>query len=122
PHGLLPELVLVKGVVFDFASIELVGTEAGECKDPETMVPKSINSVILRIGLFYVGSVVLLVLLLPWKAYQAGQSPCVTFFSKLGVPYIVSVINIVVLTSALSSLHSGLYSTGRILRAMSMGG
>ena len=122
PHGLLPALVLVQGVVFAFASIELVGTAAGECKDPETMVPKAINSVIWRIGLFYVGSVILLVLLLPWNAYQAGQSPFVTFFSKLGVPYIGSIMNIVVLTAALSSLNSGLYSTGRILRSMSMGG
>ncbi|STW07264.1 L-asparagine permease [Klebsiella grimontii] len=75
PHGLLPALVLVQGVVFAFASIELVGTAAGECKDPQTMVPRAINSVIWRIGLFYVGSVLLLVLLLPWNAYQAGQSP-----------------------------------------------
>ncbi|MBH9702694.1 L-asparagine permease, partial [Burkholderia cepacia] len=122
PHGLLPALVLVQGVVFAFASIELVGTAAGECKDPQTMVPRAINSVIWRIGLFYVGSVLLLVLLLPWNAYQAGQSPFVTFFSKLGVPYIGSVMNIVVLTAALSSLNSGLYCTGRILRSMSMGG
>ena len=114
--------MLVQGVVFAFASIELVGTAAGECKDPQTMVPKAINSVIWRIGLFYVGSVVLLVLLLPWNAYQAGQSPFVTFFSKLGVPYVGSIMNIVVLTAALSSLNSGLYSTGRILRSMSMGG
>ena len=114
--------VLVQGVVFAFASIELVGTAAGECKNPKIMVPKAINSVIWRIGLFYVGSVVLLVLLLPWNAYQAGQSPFVTFFSKLGVPYIGSIMNIVVLTAALSSLNSGLYSTGRILRSMSMGG
>ena len=83
------------------------------------MVPKAINSVIWRIGLFYVGSVVLLVLLLPWNAYQAGQSPFVTFFSKLGVPYVGSIMNIVVLTAALSSLNSGLYSTGRILRGYS---
>ncbi len=122
PHGLLPALVLIQGVVFAFASIELVGTAAGECKDPQTMVPKAINSVIWRIGLFYVGSVVLLVLLLPWNAYQAGQSPFVTFFSKLGVPYIGDIMNMVVLTAALSSLNSGLYSTGRILRSMSMGG
>ncbi|MBE5252133.1 L-asparagine permease [Mixta mediterraneensis] len=122
PHGLLPALVLIQGVVFAFASIELVGTAAGECKDPKTMLPKAINSVIWRIGLFYVGSVVLLVLLLPWNAYQAGQSPFVTFFSKLGVPYIGSIMNIVVLSAALSSLNSGLYSTGRILRSMSMGG
>ncbi|WP_215845925.1 L-asparagine permease [Candidatus Pantoea bituminis] len=122
PHGLLPALVLIQGVVFAFASIELVGTAAGECKDPQTMLPKAINSVIWRIGLFYVGSVVLLVLLLPWNAYQAGQSPFVTFFSKLGMPYIGSIMNIVVLSAALSSLNSGLYSTGRILRSMSMGG
>lgn len=63
----------------------------------------------------------MLVLLLPWNAYQAGQSPFVTFFSKLGVPYIGSIMNIVVLTAALSSLNSGLYCTGRILRSMSMG-
>lgn len=64
PHGLLPALVLVQGVIFAFAGIELIGTAAGECKDPAKMMPKAINSVIWRIGLFYVGSVVLLVLLL----------------------------------------------------------
>lgn len=122
PNGILPALVLIQVVVFAFASIELVGTAAGECKDPKTMLPKAINSVIWRIGLFYVGSILLLVLLLPWNVYQSGQSPFVTFFSKLGVPYIGSVMNIVVLSAALSSLNSGLYSTGRILRAMSMAG
>lgn len=50
PHGLMPALVLVQGVVFAFASIELVGTAAGECKEPQTMVPRAINSVIWRIG------------------------------------------------------------------------
>lgn len=122
PHGLLPALVLVQGVIFAFAGIELLGTAAGECKDPEKILPKAVNSVIWRIGLFYVGSIVLLVLLLPWNAYQAGQSPFVTFFSKLGIPYIGTIMNIVVLTAALSSLNSGLYSTGRILRSLAMGG
>ena len=77
---------------------------------------------IWRIALFYVGSVVLLVLLLPWTAYQAGTSPFVTFFSALGVPGIGTIMNIVVMTAALSSLNSGLYSTGRVLRSMAMGG
>ncbi|MEI9745830.1 amino acid permease, partial [Enterobacter ludwigii] len=122
PHGLLPALVLVQGVVFAFAAVELVGTAAGECENPEKTIPKAINGVIWRIGLFYFGSVMLLVLLLPWTAYQAGQSPFVTFFSKLGVPYAGSIMDLVVLTAALSSLNSGLYSTGRILRSMSMGG
>lgn len=64
---------MIQGVVFAFASIEMVGTAAGECKDPQTMVPKAINSVIWRIGLFYVGSVVLLVMLLPWARIRRGK-------------------------------------------------
>ncbi|MNG54867.1 Phenylalanine-specific permease [compost metagenome] len=122
PHGLLPAVILVQGVVFAFAGIELVGTASGECKDARKILPRAINSVIWRIALFYVGSVILLVCLLPWNAYQAGQSPFVTFFTALGVPGIGSVMNIVVLSAALSSLNSGLYSTGRVLRALSMGG
>lgn len=122
PHGVLPALVLVQGVVFAFASVELVGVAAGECKNPEAILPKAINGVIWRISLFYIGSVFILVLLLPWNAYDASESPFVTIFSKLGVPYAGSIMNIVVLTAALSSLNSGLYSTGRILRSMSMGG
>ncbi|PPI88249.1 L-asparagine permease [Candidatus Pantoea edessiphila] len=122
PHGLLPSLVLIQGVVFAFASIELVGTAAGECKDPKTILPKAINSIIWRIGIFYIGSILLLVLLLPWNAYHENQSPFVTFLAKLDIPYICSFMNIVVLSAALSSINSGLYSTGRILRSMSMGG
>ncbi|MCI1437251.1 MAG: amino acid permease [Acetobacter indonesiensis] len=122
PHGLLPALVLVQGVIFAYAGIELVGTAAGECEDVKTILPKAISNVIWRIALFYVGTVTLLVLLLPWNAYHAGTSPFVTFFSSLGVPGMDSIMNIVVLTAALSSLNSGLYSTGRVLRALALDG
>jgi L-asparagine permease len=122
PNGLMPALVLVQGVVFAFAGVELVGTAAGECKDARKILPRAINSVIWRIALFYVGAVTLLVLLLPWNAYKSGESPFVTFFGALGVPGIGSVMNIVVLTAALSSLNSGLYSTGRVLRSLAQGG
>jgi L-asparagine permease len=122
PHGLVPAVLIIQGVIFAYASIELVGVAAGETADPRKVLPKAINSIMWRIGLFYVGSVVLLTLLLPWTAYSAGESPFVTFFGKLGVPYMGSVMNIVVLTAAMSSLNSGLYSTGRILRSLAMGG
>lgn len=122
PHGILSAVVLIQGVVFAYAGIEIVGTAAGEAQNPRAVLPRAINSVIWRICLFYIGSVVLLVLLLPWTAYRAGTSPFVTFFGSLGVPGIGSVMNLVVLTAALSSLNSGLYSTGRVLRALAMGG
>jgi L-asparagine permease len=122
PHGLLPAIVIIQGVVFAYAGIELVGTAAGETQEPRKVLPRAINSVMWRIALFYVGSVLLLVLLMPWNAYRAGESPFVTFFSALGVPGIGTAMNIVVLTAALSSLNSGLYSTGRVLRSLAMGG
>jgi L-asparagine permease len=87
PHGILPAVLIVQGVVFAYASIELVGVAAGETADARKVLPKAINSVMWRIALFYVGSVVLLTMLLPWTAYSAHESPFVTFFSKLGVPY-----------------------------------
>ncbi len=61
-------------------------------------------------------------MLLPWTAYKAGVSPFVTFFGALGVPGIGTAMNVVVLTAAMSSLNSGLYSTGRVLRSLAMGG
>ncbi|WP_433199876.1 amino acid permease [Nocardia sp. CA-107356] len=122
PTGILPLVVVTSGVVFAYAAVELVGTAAGETENPAKIMPRAINSVILRIAVFYVGSLVLLGLLLPYTSYKSGESPFVTFFTMLGVPSIGSVMNVVVLTAAFSSLNAGLYSTGRILRSMSMNG
>jgi L-asparagine permease len=122
PVGVLPLVLVTSGVVFAYAAVELVGTAAGETAEPEKVMPRAINSVIARIALFYVGSLFLLALLLPFNAYTAGESPFVTFFSKIGIEGAGTVMNIVVLTAAFSSLNAGLYSTGRILRSMSMNG
>ncbi|MFF7140410.1 amino acid permease [Streptomyces nodosus] len=122
PSGLLPMLLIIQGVVFAYASVELVGVAAGETENPEKIMPKAINSIMWRVGLFYVGSVVLLSMLLPWNKYTAGESPFVTVLSRMGVPAAGGVMNLVVLTAAMSSLNSGLYSTGRILRSMAMSG
>ncbi|WP_433733172.1 amino acid permease [Nocardia sp. CA-129566] len=122
PTGLLPLVTVTTGVVFAYAAVELIGTAAGEAENPEKIMPRAINSVIARIALFYVGSLVLLGLLLPYVAFKSGESPFVTFFSKLGVGGAGSIMNLVVLTAAFSSLNAGLYSTGRILRSMSMNG
>jgi len=126
PNGLLPTVLVVQGVVFAYAGIELVGTAAGETAEPRKIMPRAVNTVVLRIAVFYVGSVLLLSLLLPYTEYKAGESPFVTFFSSIGSPatgaIAGNIMNFVVLTAALSSLNAGLYSTGRILRSMSMNG
>jgi L-asparagine permease len=100
----------------------LVGTAAGETAEPEKIMPRAINSVVVRIAIFYVGSVALLALLLPYTAYKHNESPFVTFFSHVGFGGAGSLMNVVVLTAAFSSLNAGLYSTGRILRSMAVNG
>lgn len=122
PNGILPALVIMQGVVFAYASVELVGTTSGETKDARKVIPKAINTVIYRIAIFYVGSVLLLTLLLPYTAFSKDESPFVTFFGSIGVDYAAPIMELVVITAALSSLNAGLYSTGRILHSMAMAG
>lgn len=122
PTGLLPLVLVTSGVVFAYAATELVGIAAGETAEPDKIMPRAINSVIFRIAVFYIGSTILLALLLPYTAYREHESPFVTFFSKIGFSGAGSLMNLVVLTAALSSLNAGLYSTGRILRSMAING
>ncbi|WP_296017839.1 amino acid permease [uncultured Agrobacterium sp.] len=122
PNGILPAFVIIQGVLFAYASIELIGTTAGETEDPRKVMPKAIRTVVFRLLVFYVGSVLLLTLLLPYTAYKAGESPFVTFFGSIGVEGADIVMNLVVLTAVLSSLNAGLYSTGRILHSMAVSG
>jgi L-asparagine permease len=122
PAGLMPLVLVTSGVVFAYAAVELVGIAAGETAEPERVMPRAINSVVFRIAVFYIGSTILLGLLLPYTAYKDHVSPFVTFFSKVGFAGGGSLMNLVVLTAALSSLNAGLYSTGRILRSMAMNG
>ncbi|HEY1574053.1 MAG TPA: amino acid permease [Pseudonocardiaceae bacterium] len=122
PHGFTAAILILQGVVFAYAGIEMVGVTAGEAAEPRTVIPKAVNAVGWRIAIFYVGSVLLLVMLLPWTAYSGTESPFVTFLSRLGVPGAGGIMDLVVLTAALSSVNSGLYSTGRILRSLSVNG
>ena len=120
--GVLPVFSVLQSVVFAYAGVEMVGITAGETKEPAKIVPRAVRSVTWRIGLFYICSVLLLALLLPWNQYSASQSPFVTVLSKIGIPGIGGIMNLVVLTAAMSSLNSGFYSTGRVLRSMAAAG
>ncbi|GAB2549003.1 amino acid permease [Nocardia heshunensis] len=122
PRGLAPMLTIALGVVFAFGGTEMIGVAAGESDNPRAVVPKAVNSIMWRIVFFYAGSVVLFTLLLPWTAYSAGESPFVTVMSKIGIPHAGDVMNLVVLTAAMSSLNAGLYATGRTLRSMAVAG
>lgn len=122
PNGVMPLVVMTQGVVFAYAGIDMIGVAAGETENPEREIPKAINTTVLRIVVFYVGSVFLLALLLPAHAYSGAESPFVTFMHALGVPGAADIMNLVVLTAALSSVNAGLYATARILKPLALTG
>jgi L-asparagine permease len=110
----------MSGVVFAYAAIEMVGVAAGEMADSRREVPKAVNAVIFRIGVFYCGSILLLVCMLPTSDYTAGTSPFVTVFEQLGLSWMGAMIQGILIVAAMSSLNSGLYSTGRVLRSLAV--
>lgn len=120
PYHWYGPILVMSGVVFAYASIEMVGVAAGEMQNAEREVPKAVNAVITRIAIFYCGSILLLISMLPTSEYKGGTSPFVTVFDRMGVHWMGSVIQAVLIVAALSSLNSGLYTTGRVLRSMGM--
>ncbi|RUL76777.1 D-serine/D-alanine/glycine transporter [Dyella choica] len=101
--------------VFAFVGVELVGTAAAETADPMRNLPKAINSIPVRIILFYVLALVVIMAVTPWRLVHPGRSPFVELFLLAGIPAAASLVNFVVLTSATSSANSGIFSTGRML-------
>ncbi|MEQ7417338.1 D-serine/D-alanine/glycine transporter [Xanthomonas campestris pv. campestris] len=101
--------------VFAFVGIELVGTTAAETADPQRNLPKAINSIPVRILIFYVLALIAIMAVTPWRQVVADKSPFVELFVLAGVPAAASLINFVVLTSATSSANSGIFSTSRML-------
>ncbi len=101
--------------VFAFVGIELVGTTAAETADPQRNLPKAINSIPVRIMLFYVLALIAIMAVTPWRQVVPGKSPFVELFVLAGIPAAASLINFVVLTSATSSANSGIFSTSRML-------
>ncbi|MFC0232438.1 amino acid permease [Vagococcus entomophilus] len=117
-HGLFPKGVggltaSLPMVVFAFAGIEMVGQTAGETANPKRDIPKAINTLPVRIVLFYIGSLFVLMCIYPWHQISTSQSPFVQVFSGLGIKSAAAIVNFVVLTAALSACNSAIFSTSR---------
>ena len=120
PYGLTGFLAGFQIAIFAFVGIELVGTTAAETKDPHKSLPKAINSIPLRILLFYVGSLVCIIAVTSWAQVSPEKSPYVEMFTHVGLPIAAGLINFVVATSALSSANSGIFATSRMLYGLSL--
>ncbi|MEE1836811.1 amino acid permease [Streptomyces sp. SP17KL33] len=120
PNGPGEILTGVLMVVFSFMGSEIVTLAAGESEDPQRAVTKATNSVIWRIGVFYLGSIFIVLTLLPWNSPAITKDGSyVAALDSLGIAHAGQVMNFIVLTSVLSCLNSGLYTASRM--AFSLG-
>jgi D-serine/D-alanine/glycine transporter len=115
PNGFFGFVAGFQIAVFAFVGIELVGTAAAETENPMRNLPKAINSIPIRVVLFYVGALFVIITVIPWNQVDPNSSPFVAMFSLAGLGIAAHVVNFVVLTSATSSANSGIYSTSRMI-------
>jgi GABA permease len=118
PHGLSAVLHGIVMVIFAYVGTEIVTIAAAESADPVKSVVKATSSTVWRVIIFYVGSVTLLVMITPWDQIPTQTSPYAAAFGKMGIPAASTIISVVVLTSVLSVLNSGLYTASRMLFAL----
>jgi len=118
-HGVIMSLAII---MFSFGGLELVGITAAEADDPRKSIPRAVNQVIYRILIFYIGALAILLMLFPWSKLAEGGSPFVMIFSALGESGTAHVLNVVVLTAALSVYNSGVYCNSRMLHGLAQQG
>ena len=133
PEGGYGVFISLAVVMFSFGGLELVGIAAAETADPQKTIPKAVNQVIYRILIFYVGALVVLLALYPWNqlgnvapdapwAEAMAASPFVQIFTNIGIPAAAHVLNLVILTAALSVYNSGVYCNSRMLYGLALQG
>ncbi|MFC0190131.1 amino acid permease [Fictibacillus aquaticus] len=122
PNGMGSIFLGVATVIFAYFGAEIAAIAAGESEDPKKTIKIAIRSVVWRILIFYIGSVAILVTLLPWNSTTALKSPYVTMLDMVGIPSAAFIMNLVVLTSVLSCLNSALYTNSRMIFSLAQRG
>ncbi|MEV0091567.1 amino acid permease [Streptomyces sp. NPDC050738] len=111
-HGVVSGVLTV---VFAFGGLEVVTIAAAETDDPARAVSRAVRSAVFRILFFYVGSMLVIVTVLPWTAQHAGLSPYVTVLDAIGIPSAGTIMNIVIFVALLSALNANLYGSSRMI-------
>ncbi|WP_054899703.1 amino acid permease [Pseudomonas sp. NBRC 111131] len=115
PNGLVGFYAGFQIALFSFAGIEMIGTTAGEAENPEKTLPKAINSVPLRVMVFYVLSIACIIGVCSWKEISPDNSPFVQLFIVSGLPIAAALMNLVLTSSAISASNSAVFCTSRTL-------
>ena len=122
PNGWMQVILAGLVVVFSYFGTEVVTVAAGEAENPREAVRHALRTVVVRILLFYIGSIAIIVTLLPSTSADVTKSPFVATLSHLGIPAAATIMDLVVITAVLSCLNSGIYTCSRILFSMAQRG
>ena len=124
PNGLKGVWLAMSLTLTSYMGVEIIGVTAGEASQPEKTIPRAMRTVTLRLILFYVLSITVMLSMTPWDTMGSGitGSPFVLAFAKVGIPYAAKIMNLVVITAALSSANTNLYLTSRTLFSLSHDG
>jgi AAT family amino acid transporter len=126
PHGLKGVWMAMVFVIFSYIGTEVIAVTAGEAANPRQAIPRAMRSMVGRLSLFYIGSIFVLVAILPWDQIQPGAdvtaSPFVRVFHTMGIPAAAHIVNFVVLTAAASGMNCNLYVVSRMMFSLSRGG
>ena len=115
PNGISTIFSGIVVVIFSMVGAEVATIAAAESAEPERAIARAVNSVVVRICIFFVGSIFLLACILPWNSKELGANAYVGAFEQMGIGWAANVMNAVVLTAVLSCLNSGLYTASRML-------
>lgn len=122
PTGFTGVFISMMTVVYAFMGSEIMGVAAGETENPEKNIPRAIRSIVIRILVFYVLATFVLSAIVPWKEAGVLESPFVTVFDMIGIPYAADIMNFVILTAILSVGNTGLFACTRMLFSLSQSG
>lgn len=122
PNGVNGLVMAMAVIMFSYGGLELIGITAAEADNPSETIPKATNQAIYRILIFYIGALGVLLSLYPWQKVAGGGSPFVMIFHALNSDWVANILNVVVLTAALSVYNSGVYSNSRMLYGLARQG
>jgi AAT family amino acid transporter len=126
PYGWKGVWLALTLVLTSYMGVEIIAVTAGEAERPQETIPRAMRTIVFRLILFYVLAITIMLAMTPWNrtgtATGITGSPFVSAFSAVGIPYVAGIMNLVVITAALSSSNTDLYLTTRMLFSLSRGG
>ncbi len=122
PEGISGVFISMMTVVFAFQGSEIMGVAAGETEEPDKSIPRAIRTLVFRILIFYILAIFVLSAILPYKQASVLESPFVTVFDMVGIPYAADIMNFVILTAILSVGNTGLFACTRVMFSLAQSG